>query len=276
MLSSTPRQAHWCLVARRSGQNYMQGRERAGSWKTSQTAFGIKTIRTNCRLCPRETGEENNIDSLQLLRGYCIPEDLWRPWGAGMVRGQPLEEETQPWRVGVQACSLHSLPTEPQLRLPANTELPLGRGGGVPVPEGMGTQGGTVGRCLLTTIQLLGKTVPNDMVSPPGPWPPSPSPSSFFENGIACLSCVWLRARPCHCLSQHKNASLGVRLFSSPQWGHRPWGIPDTIRGAERGGTEARRPCGVTMPLSGGAQGGLTGARRKAADMSRSGTHHRI
>lgn len=135
VLSSSPRQAHWCLVARRSGQNYMQGRERAGSRKTSQTSFGIKTIRTNCRLCPRETGEENNIDSLQLLRSYCIHEDLWRPWGAGTVRGQPLEEETQPWRVGVQACFLHNLPTEPQLRLPANTELPRGREGACQSPR---------------------------------------------------------------------------------------------------------------------------------------------
>lgn len=35
----------------------------------------------------------------------------------------------------------------------------------MPVPEGMGTQGGTLGQCLLKTIQLLGKTVPNDTLS---------------------------------------------------------------------------------------------------------------
>lgn len=169
-------------------------------------------------------------------------------------------------------------PPDPQLRLLANTMLPEG----LASPQGQGHTrrhlGPSLGQRLLKMVPVLGKTVPSDtlsllldhglhhFLSPPS--------HAFFENGIACLSCVWLRAGPCQCLSTaQKLLPGGYGCSLHPRWGNGPWGIRDTIRGAEqRQDRGSQAPQGELL-LSGGAQGGLTGAQRKAADMSRSGAH---
>lgn len=145
------------------------------------------------------------------------------PGNPVMARGQPLQKEPSQCRVGVQTCSFHNTPTDPSARTLCQHRAAGRLANLVGYGHARKHLGPPLVQRLLKTVLVHGKTLPNDIMtrwiqrgaisSTLGAWAPSPShsPSThLLWRRYGAPLCVWPRARPCHCLSWHKNYPLGI------------------------------------------------------------------